>query len=256
MILIEKTIKGVEEDIDFDNKIRIVSSLSNLAGKLYILSNNVDSSKVCFEKALQLDPKSIAAYTGLGEIYYSLERYDESKSMFEMAITLDHQNESALKGLTKVNIKLNMSAENIKVENELLVKNKLKLIFELYGTGKYKETLLLLNDHEKEILNYLTETNDIENISGIYNLKGFLFFIMESYNAARENFEKALSINPSSSQACIGLGERFLKNNQSQEAKVMFEWGVKNNPENQIAIKSLSKVNKDLGLNENHSSLN
>ncbi len=35
----------------------------------------------------------------------------------------------------------------------------------------------------------------------------------------------------------------------------MYEWGVKNNPQNQFAIGGLSKVNKTLGHHENHNTL-
>jgi len=92
--------------------------------------------------------------------------------------------------------------------------------------------------------------------SDLLDLAGNVSLLCNELDSAKEYFEEELNANPNSSSACIGLGECFFQNDKMNEAKVMFEWGVKNNPENQIAITSLSKINKELGLNENHSSLN
>ena len=61
--------------------------------------------------------------------------------------------------------------------------------------------------------------------------------------------------NPNSSQACAGLGEVLFLSGKDKEAKTMYEWGVKNNPLNQFAVEGLIKVNKVLGIQENHNTL-
>ncbi|MDP3682492.1 MAG: tetratricopeptide repeat protein, partial [Ignavibacteria bacterium] len=72
---------------------------------------------------------------------------------------------------------------------------------------------------------------------------------------AKECFENALNLNPSSSSACAGLGEIFIVREMNNEAKTMFEWAVKNNPENQTAVNALSKANRKMGFAANHNSL-
>ena len=88
----------------------------------------------------------------------------------------------------------------------------------------------------------------------LLNIAGNISLLCNDLILAKEYFEEELNTNPDSSSACVGLGEIFFRNNQMNEAKVMFEWGVKNNPFNQAAITSLSKTNKQLGLIENNNS--
>ena len=88
----------------------------------------------------------------------------------------------------------------------------------------------------------------------LLNIAGNLSLICNDLILAKEYFEEELNTNPDSSSACVGLGEIFFRNNQMHEAKVMFEWGIKNDPENQAAITSLSKINRQLGLIENNNS--
>ena len=73
-------------------------------------------------------------------------------------------------------------------------------------------------------------------------------------NSAKTCFENALNLNPNSSQACAGLGEILFLDEKDDEAKTMFEWGVKNNPANQFALAGLEKANQNLGLESVHTS--
>ncbi len=56
-------------------------------------------------------------------------------------------------------------------------------------------------------------------------------------------FEEELHLNPTSSNACLGLGKVLFAKNQPEAAKTMFEWAMKNNPNNQQAILALQEVN-------------
>ncbi|NWF90421.1 MAG: glycosyltransferase [Ignavibacteriaceae bacterium] len=73
--------------------------------------------------------------------------------------------------------------------------------------------------------------------------------------AARIYFEEALKLNPSSSDACFGLGQILFNDEFFEAAKTMFEWAVKNNPQNQTAFGALKTVNEILSLPQNHNSL-
>lgn len=72
---------------------------------------------------------------------------------------------------------------------------------------------------------------------------------------ARFFFEEALKMNPSSSAACLGLGQIFFDEEFYEPAKIMFEWAVKNDPANQNALQALKTVNGTLMLPENHNKL-
>jgi tetratricopeptide (TPR) repeat protein len=121
-----------------------------------------------------------------------------------------------------------------------------------------KEYHLAIESLKNAIEVYKSNGNSENGVeySDLLDLAGNVSLLCNDLDSAKEYFEEELNTNPNSSSACIGLGECFFKNDKINEAKVMFEWGVKNNPENQIALTSLSKINRELGLNENHNSLN
>ncbi len=90
----------------------------------------------------------------------------------------------------------------------------------------------------------------------LLNLAGNTALLAGNIEVAKNYFEEELSLVPNSSSACVGLGEVFLALKMIENSKVMFEWSVKNDPENKTALQSLSKVNILLGLEEYHNSLN
>jgi len=59
-----------------------------------------------------------------------------------------------------------------------------------------------------------------------------------------------LNLNPESSQACTGLAEILLIEGL-QNPKLCLNGGVKNNPNNIIAVEGLKKVNFLLGISDN-----
>ena len=67
---------------------------------------------------------------------------------------------------------------------------------------------------------------------------------------ARDCFESALNLDPNSSEACAGLGEYFYMSGNEENAKIMFEFAVKNNPNNTFAAEELSKINSNLEAND------
>ena len=73
--------------------------------------------------------------------------------------------------------------------------------------------------------------------------------------SAKECFERALSLDPGSSGACVGLGEVFFMEGRPEAAKTMYEWGVKNNPASRSALAGLAKANRKLGLPPEHNTL-
>ena len=73
---------------------------------------------------------------------------------------------------------------------------------------------------------------------------------------AKTCFEEELKMVPASSSACAGLGEVFFMQEMYDNAKIMFEWAVKNDSNNLAAVSSLAKVNELLGYNVHHVSVN
>ncbi|MCF6270661.1 MAG: hypothetical protein L3J41_13185, partial [Melioribacteraceae bacterium] len=76
---------------------------------------------------------------------------------------------------------------------------------------------------------------------------GNLYFATNNLEKAKETFEAALNENPNSSQACQGLGEIFETIEEYEASKTMFEWAVKNDETNEVALQKLTLLNKSLG---------
>jgi tetratricopeptide (TPR) repeat protein len=89
----------------------------------------------------------------------------------------------------------------------------------------------------------------------LYILTANVSLILKDTEKAKSYFESALKLNPSSSDACFGLGQVFYNSELFDQCKTMFEWAVKNNPDNKTAIEALKSVNQTLTFPENHNSL-
>lgn len=89
----------------------------------------------------------------------------------------------------------------------------------------------------------------------LLNLLGNVALIVGLLEKAKQYFEEELSINPESASACLGLGVVFQSTAENENAKTMFEWAVKNDPNNKAAQESLAMINGILGFEETHNSL-
>ncbi len=96
-----------------------------------------------------------------------------------------------------------------------------------------------------------------ENISkeDLINMIANLALTKNELEEAKIYFEKQLSENPNSSQACFGLGEVFNKANMFEESKTMFEWAIVNDENNKLAQIRLDEVNEKLNFPKGHNSV-
>ena len=121
------------------------------------------------------------------------------------------------------------------------------------------------NEHKLAIENFKIAIENFNNSErkGYENIKldelivilGNIYFATNNLEKAKETFEAALNENPNSSQACQGLGDIFSEVEEYDAAKMMFEWAVKNDENNDIALEKLIATNQKLGLEPNNFSL-
>ncbi len=235
-------------------------NINMLKGNLYLATEDFDKCKVCFETVVKSNPDSVAAYSGLAKMYTNKNMFKDAKAMYELALKISPQDNFATLGLAEVNERLGLPpVHNIytflvdkKISAE--ANEQLNAAYELFEKNKFVESLTKLDVVEKLIQNSKEERKN-ELLSSILNFKGFNYLGLKKLDEAHNTFEYSLRLNPGSSQACAGLGEYLYLNNNDKEAKTMFEWAVKNNPENYFAIQGLAKVNKILELPLDHSSL-
>ncbi len=231
-----------------------------LKGNIYLADGDLENARTAFEKVLEHNPEAVAALAGLAEYFYKKGLKQDAKVMYEQALKLDPHDEFALVGLAKVNQELGLSPvhnlvdffSNTEVASE--VNSRLDDAYDKFEAKDFNSALTVLNQLEGELRALESEgVNDI--ISRVKNFKGFNYLSLGDVQNARFEFEGALELNTDSSQACSGLGEVFYLEGNDKEAKIMFEWGVKNNRANSFAKAGLAKVNKALGLPADHNTL-
>ncbi len=242
------------------NKI-LAAAFFNLKGFNYLGLNNLKEARLCFEKALNLDPDSSEASAGLGEIFYLSGEDNQAKVMFEFAVHNNPENSFAAEGLKKINAILgypgnhNSLDKDDKSEIAEKLQQILNSIYELFQLKKFEDALNSLMRTESLFYSQYDEHTQNEIISSFENLKGMVLLALQKTDDAKKAFELALNVNSNSSQACAGLGEVLFLEGQDREAKTMYEWAVKNNPLNQFATEGLKKVNRILGLKEDDNTL-
>lgn len=245
-----------------EEKQEIIASLENFKGFNYLAINNLELAKKAFENALLANPTSSQACAGLGEVFYLQEMDEEAKIMFEWAVDSNPNNQFALSGLAKVNRGAGLPEYHNTLNIDTTLKKRedfyrsITSAYKLFNEKKYDESLRKLQEVEKLFNKTIMNRETSLKFVSLENFKGFNYLALNNVIDAQECFERAININPNSSQACVGLGEVFFLQCKDSEAKAMFEWGLKNNPHNELAKANLAKVNKNLGYPENHLSMN
>ncbi len=239
---------------------RYVEEAYLLKGNIYLADGDLERARDAFETALEHNAKAVPALVGLAEYFYKKGMKQDAKVMYEQALQIDPHDEFALVGLAKVNQELGLSPvhnlvdffSNTEVASE--VNTRLDDAYDKFEAKDFSSALAVLNQLEGELRSLESDgVNDI--ISRVKNFKGFNYLSLGDVENARYEFEGALELNAESSQACSGLGEVFYLEGNDKEAKIMFEWGVKNNRANSFAKAGLAKVNKILGLPADHNTL-
>jgi GT2 family glycosyltransferase len=122
---------------------------------------------------------------------------------------------------------------------------------------KDKEFDLALNKLELSIENYDSSGKAYSIISkeDLLLLSANVSLIIKDLEKAKTYFEEVLTLNPSSSEACFGLGQVFYQAEMFEESKTMLEWAIINDSKNLKASESLALVNDLLSLPQKHNSL-
>ncbi|MCB0746438.1 MAG: hypothetical protein KDC90_03155, partial [Ignavibacteriae bacterium] len=128
-------------------------------------------------------------------------------------------------------------------------------------------TFINIDDEEYDLaisnINLALENYDLSKRVGyekitkedLLNIAGTIALSKNDLEVAKEYFEEELKNNPSSSQACYGLGEVFIRAELYEDSKTMLEWAVANDGQNKNASLRLEQVNKKLNLPNNHNTV-
>ena len=245
------------DSIEDKNKQEVISQINNFVGFNQLAVGDIEKAKAAFEFSLKINSESSQACAGLAEVFYLLGNDKEAKTMYEWAVKNNNVNAFAVAGLAKVNKSLGLPAGHSTLdfglsstENEEAA-GFVTSAYEKYLNKDFGQAVEFLQKAESLFDENPVNKNSKNSLSKIHNFKGFCNLALNKSQEARADFEKALSLNPESSQACAGLGEVFYLMEQDKEALEMYEWAVALGPKNKFALSGLEKVNKILDLPEN-----
>ena len=158
-------------------KNEIISAYENLKGIIYLSLNEVDNAKICFESALNLNPESSQACSGLGEVFYLKGEDKNAKIMYEWGVKHNPQNLFAKSGLSKVNLALgllpddNSLMQNDEDKVKVVLEKILDSVRELYELQHYEEAFEALSKTEENFLTFNKIYKGKELLASYYRLK-------------------------------------------------------------------------------------
>lgn len=244
------------ERVEDENKDEVISQINNFIGFNYLALSDIEKAKSAFETSLEINSESSQACAGLAEVFYLSGNDKEAKTMYEWAVKNNNVNAFAVAGLAKINKSLGLPAQHstlifgLSIEENDIAGKIISAAYDKFADKDYAGCIEFLIKAEGLFDEYpVTRTSKL-SLSGIHNFKGFCNLALNNLSAARADFEKALSLNSESSQACAGLGEVFYLLQQDKAAQEMYEWAVNLEPKNKFALSGLEKVSKILDLPE------
>ena len=210
-----------------------------LRGTCKFSQHEYEEARVDFEKALNTNPNSSEACLGLGKYFIAIRLDEKAKVMLEWAVRNNPSHPGARKALSELNAKLGLDID----DNSVLVNDRLpqpnensnliNVASDLFVQKKYSEAIEKLNAAKKEHETFL---------ASLENFIAFNYLGLQNIEAATESAERALKLNPYSSQAYATLGEINFMKNKPGEAKAKFNLALSYNKDNEFAKQGLQKV--------------
>lgn len=146
-------------------------------GYAYEIQNMFDEAIKSYQKSLEIDPENIKAINQIGHVYDLQGKRTESIKYYEKASTLNKQNSHVLINL----------ARNYIANNDL---------------QKAQDTLT-----ESLKINELSGELSKRSKAEVYSLMASIALLLnQDYNAAFNNYEKAIEIDPEYPNALVGYG--------------------------------------------------
>jgi Tfp pilus assembly protein PilF len=216
-----------------------------LRGGTYFVNNEYEQARHDFENALKSNPNSSEACLGLGQYFSATDQLESAKTMFEWAVKNNEEHQGARKALENINTKLGFPADH----NALTVVEIPSLPDPKQGPLDEAAQLFSEKKYEAAITRLLGARKEQEEILGsIENFIAFNYLELDNTEGAKFAADRALRLNPFSSQAYATLGEVYYRSKDFSSAKKMYEISLIHNEENNFAKTGLQNANDALGL--------
>ena len=211
-------------------------------------NRNYKKAKEYYEKAIKLNPKFAEAYNNLAVLLFQyFKEYKTAKEYYEKAIKFKNKYSQAYFNLG--NLLQHSYFKKYKEAKECYEK---AIEFNPKFVEAYSLLSNLLLHHfkdSKKSIEYLEKgINQMPDIGKIkaefYNMLAISFQLKKEYEKARENYEKAIKINPDIAEFYYGLAIVFHEIKEYEKAKENYEKAIEINPNLIQAKKNLIQLEK------------
>ena len=192
--------------------------LWNLLGLCYQKLSKINKSIDCFDRAISINPKNIAAYNNFGISLKQSKRYEEAETIFNQAIQKKpdyintyvnlgnlknetyHFKEAINNYLKALEINKNISSIHFNLANVYQSLNKIEEAEKLYKTALSINKKFTIADHKLSLLKKYNSESDphikemlakIKNLELNDNEKAYLYFALGKAYEDISNYEKS-----------------------------------------------------------------
>lgn len=208
-------------------------------GKLYELAGHPDLAINYYQKVIQLKPNDPQGYEDLAELYKSEKRYQDALYYYATAIKLDPNNASTQFNLAYIYYEKGDYVAAVKALQNVVALNDVypKVHFNLgriYTLLNYKRQAI---DEFKKEIRY---NPDLKDTYESHLALGDIYYGIEEFVLAKEQYEAAIKLNPNLTSAYLKLGRTYRSLGQLESAEEIFQALLKIDP-------NIADAWKDLG---------
>lgn len=160
-------------------------------GNSYYFNNNFTAAMKDYKDAIRLAPKDFEAYFGMARVLLALRRFDEALKELNSAEGIDPMN---------ARVYINKSIVHMQLQDTVAMFNDI-------ATVMYYDSNIVFTDFRRDLLfvkvevykNALAGVNQLLSLHPnsyiYYFMRGFIYYLMNSYNKAKADFETSVNLH-------------------------------------------------------------
>lgn len=196
-------------------------------GNVHYAARRFQEAITAYNQAINVDPRSVAAYYGLGSAYHQLGLYQRAASEFDQVLSLDPGNAWAYysKGLAYYELGLYQRAID-EYDRAIALDHGIADFYDKRGSAYY------------HLEQYPRAVNDLDQAlrlnprsAAAYYKRGYIYLQLSHYQQSILDFERALAIDPRDAWAYYNRSRAYEQIGQYERARSDYERAIALNPD-------------------------
>ena len=209
-------------------------------GMYYEDTGDIKAAINAYEQLLKLEPKSGRAYNNLGAIYFNKAEFDQARIYLEQAIKLNPLLAEPYLNMAKLCQHNNETAEAVFFYQQVI-----KLNPDLKESFVNLAKIYLNKRDFKSAIGILNKAQDSGHQGeSVLILLGIAYQELGFDSKANDYFSRVLRLDSKSDETMLNLGIFYANRGQINQAKEIWQEGLRNAPENKIIKENIDKANE------------